>query len=248
MQRISLVLATSVLVLSLPFLLRPGVRAASQEDDKKAAEQVVRSFEQAVQEYDFDRVDSFLTPDARWIENSYPCPVEPLLRRAFQTYKDAKIRIDYHPQDVVAHVSGDVAWVTITLNSTWDTAPDGKLWNGESEAHPIFVESEVLVRTPSGWKIVLGHTTELGASLDVFPDMRQQHGGMKFADVQPGGVADKAGFKAGDVMVEFAGQKVDAPVDFFRIQGAHAIGDKVAVTVMRGEEKITKDVTLDGAR
>jgi ketosteroid isomerase-like protein len=247
MTRISLMFATIILVISFSFLLAPGVRAASQEDDKKAAEIVVRSFEQAVQEFDFDKADSFLAPDARWIENSYPGPVEPGLRRAFQRYKDAKVRIDYHPQDAEVHVSGDVAWVTITLNSTWDAGPAGALSDGKSKAHLIFVESEVLVRTPGGWKIVLGHTTRLPAAFGVFPDLTHQHGGMKFY-VVPGGVADKAGFKTGDVMVDFGGQKIDGPGDFVRIIRGHAIGDRVTVTVMRGEEKITKDVTLDEAK
>jgi ketosteroid isomerase-like protein len=240
--------ATITLVISFSFLLAPRARAASQEDDKKAAELVVRSFEKAIQEYDFDKADSFLAPDARWIENSHPNPVEPELRRAFQTYKDAKQRIDYHPQDAEVHVSGDVAWVTITLNSTFEPSPVGPFPYGKSKRHVIFVESEVLVRTPGGWKIALGHTTRLPASFGAVGDLRQEHGGMKLAYVVPGSVADKAGFKTGDVMVEFGGQKIDGPGDFRRVMRDHDIGDRVTVTVMRGQEKITKEVTLEAAK
>jgi ketosteroid isomerase-like protein len=246
MQRISLLF--SLFVISFSFLLHPGVGAANQEDDKKAAEQVVRSFEQAVQEYDFDKADSLLTPDAHWIEFGYPTPVEPWLRQVFQKFKDAKVRIDYHPQDAEVHVSGDVAWVTITLNTTLEAGPGAPLPNGRNHAHAIYVESEILVRTPGGWKIVLGHTTHLPVSFGASPDWTRQHDGMRFADVEPGGVADKAGFKAGDVMVQFGCQKIDSPGDFLRIMRGPFRGDNVTVTVMRGEEKITKEVTLDGAR
>jgi hypothetical protein len=73
-------------------------RTASEEDDKKAAISVVLAHELACQTYDFDKEDSLHTPDARVIEESYPHPLEPEQRRSYQVYKDAGIRIDYHPQ------------------------------------------------------------------------------------------------------------------------------------------------------
>jgi len=174
MQRISLRFASILIVISFSFPFAPGARAASQEEDKRAAELVVRSFEKAVQEFDFDKADSFLTPDARWIEDSYPHPVEPWMRRVLQGQKDAKTRIDFHLQDCEVHVSGDVAWVTITLNSTWEAGPGGAFPDGKSKAHLVFVESESLVRTPGGWKIALGHTTRLAASSGASGDLKQE--------------------------------------------------------------------------
>jgi ketosteroid isomerase-like protein len=57
------------------------MRAAAQADDKQAAINVALANERAVQENDFDKVDSLYTPDARGIEESYPHPFEPDERR-----------------------------------------------------------------------------------------------------------------------------------------------------------------------
>ncbi len=46
-------------------------------------------------------------------------------------------------------------------------------------------------------------------------------------------------------MVEFDGKKIDNLYDFTYALRAHKPGDKVTVTVMRGEEKITREVTLE---
>jgi hypothetical protein len=45
-----------------------------------------------------------------------------------------------------------------------DTDAGRALIGGKSESHPVFVESEVLLKTPKGWKIVLGHTTRMPES------------------------------------------------------------------------------------
>lgn len=79
----------------------------------------------------------------------------------------------------------------------------------------------------------------------VEPDYQQEHGGMKFAEVSEGGPAAKAGFKPGDVLIEYGGRKIDNPVDYQRLRCAYYEGEKVMVTVLRGQEKITKEVTLE---
>jgi hypothetical protein len=88
-----LVFATTVSIFCL--LAACTTRTAPAEDDKQAAINVVLAHEQAVMAYDFDKVDSLHTPDARAIEESYPHPFEPAERQGYQTYKDAGIRIDY---------------------------------------------------------------------------------------------------------------------------------------------------------
>ena len=77
------------------------------------------------------------------------------------------------------------------------------------------------------------------------PDFGRQQGGVKFADVHDGSPAGRAGFKGGDVMVEFDGKKIDNLYDFTYALRAHKPGDKVMVTVMRGGERITRQVTLE---
>lgn len=153
------------IVVAIYILLAFGSRAEAQ-DDKTAVENTVRTFERAVQEFDFAKADSLCTPDVRWIEDSYPNPLEPWMRTVLQKHKDARMRIDYRPRDFVVQVKGDVAWVTVTLDSvfTADTEAGKALLGGKSEWRPIFVESEILVKTRDGWRIILGHTTRLPES------------------------------------------------------------------------------------
>ena len=78
------------------------------------------------------------------------------------------------------------------------------------------------------------------------PDFGQvEHGGVKFSDVRDGSPAGKAGFRAGDVLVEFDGKTIDNLYDFTYALRAHKPGDKVTVTVLRGNERVTREVTLD---
>ena len=77
------------------------------------------------------------------------------------------------------------------------------------------------------------------------PDFSQEHGGVKFGDVRDGSPAAKAGFKAGDVMVDFGDKKIDNLYDFTYALRAHKPGDKVTVTVIRGGEKVAHEVTLE---
>jgi aminopeptidase YwaD len=81
------------------------------------------------------------------------------------------------------------------------------------------------------------------------PDFGQvEHGGVRFADVHDGSPAGKAGFKAGDVLIEFDGKPIDNLYDFTYALRAHKPGDKVMVTVMRGNEKVTAEVTLEARK
>jgi ketosteroid isomerase-like protein len=221
----------------------------SEEDEKRAAIAVVLAHEQAVQAYDFGKVDSLHTADARSIEESYPHPTEPEERQSYQPMKDAGIRIDYHPQDAVAEMRGDVAWVTVTLHSVWTAdTPAGRAILAGSEWRVTFVESVVLVKTPEGWKIALGHTSMLPPDFGVQVDYRHEHGGAKIAEASRSGPAGKGGFKPGDVLIEYGGQKIDNPDDLYKLRYAHYEGDKVMVTALRGKDKITKEVTLDAMR
>ncbi len=247
-RRVGVLFATTVLLISIA-LTACRTRTAPEEDDKQAAINVVLAYEQAVQTYDFDKVDSLNTPDARMIGESYPHPLEPTERRDFQPYKDAGIRVDYHPQGEVADARGNFAWVTVTLHSTWTTdSPAGRAILAGSAFRATCVESLILVKTPAGWKIAFHHTSTLPPDFGVEPDYQQEHGGMKFVEVAEGGPADKAGFRTGDVLIEYGGRKIDNPVDYERLRYAYYEGEKVMVTVMRGHEKITKEVTLEEMR
>ena len=245
-RRIGILFATAILI----SVVLGGCKTptASEEDDKKAAINVVLAHERACQTYDFDKLDSLHTPDSRGIEESYPGPTEPGLRQAYQADKDAGIHIDYHPQDAVAEVRGDVAWVTVTLHSIWTAdTPAGRAMIG-GQWHATFVESFVLVKTPEGWKIALGHTSQLPADFGVDPDDQAENGGMKLVKVREDGPAGKAGFKSGDLLIEYGGRKIDNYMDYARLVHAYSEGEKVLVTVTRGQQKITKEVTLEAMK
>jgi S1-C subfamily serine protease len=66
--------------------------------------------------------------------------------------------------------------------------------------------------------------------------------------VSEGGPAGKAGFKSGDVLIEYGGQKIYNGNDFYKLRYAHYEGEKVMVTVMRRHQKITKEVTLEAMK
>jgi membrane-associated protease RseP (regulator of RpoE activity) len=80
------------------------------------------------------------------------------------------------------------------------------------------------------------------------PDFGETEHGVKFADIRDGSPAAKAGFKAGDVLVQFGEQRIDNLYDFTYALRAHKPGDKVFVAVLRGGEKITREVTLEVRR
>ncbi len=245
-RRVGVLFATVVIAVVLAAC---KTRTTSEEDDKKAAIDVVLAHEQACQTYDFDKVDSLHTADARVIEESYPHPLEPEQRRSYQAYKDAGIRIDYHPQDAVAEVRGNVAWVTLTLHSVWTAdTPAGQAMLGVREGYATYVESFILVKTPAGWKIALGHSGHASCRFWRRPGFPAGTRRYEICRSGRGWPAGKAGLKSGDVLIEYGGRKIDNPVDYYRMRYAYCEGEKVMVTVMRGQEKITKEVTLEKMR
>ncbi len=150
-----------------------------QDNEKSAVEATVRGLEQAVQDYNLDKVNCFFMPEARWIEHSFPNNVDAVWQ-SFEKLKAAGIHITYRLHDFETHVQGDVAWVTLTLDGTFsaDTAEGQQILLTPTPNHPTpntecssqgthvscvtsYVESEVLVKTPSGWKIALDHTSRL---------------------------------------------------------------------------------------
>jgi len=76
------------------------------------------------------------------------------------------------------------------------------------------------------------------------PDMGDSENGVKFADVRPGSPAEKAGLKAGDVMIAWNGREIKNLYDFTHELQNSKVGDKVMVTVLRGGQRINAEVTL----
>jgi S1-C subfamily serine protease len=71
--------------------------------------------------------------------------------------------------------------------------------------------------------------------------------GVVLEQVVPGGAADRAGLRVGDVLLAFEGAPVADPVALRALIGARRIGDRVRLELARGSERQTVSVEL-GAR
>ena len=80
------------------------------------------------------------------------------------------------------------------------------------------------------------------------PDFRDDLKGVLFADVRADSPAGKAGLKAGDLLVEFAGEPIKNLYDFTDALASKKPGDVVAVVVMRNGQSIKVNVTLEVRR
>ena len=104
--------------------------------------------------------------------------------------------------------------------------------------------------------------------LPIGPELADQMGlaadaGVLIQQVVPGGAADRAGLRGGheraylgntpiyiggDLIVEIEGQDIETPQDIANVLDNHHSGDTVKVTVYRGKQRLTLNVTLDESR
>lgn len=63
--------------------------------------------------------------------------------------------------------------------------------------------------------------------------------------VQNGSPADDANLEVGDVIVSFNGEAIDSAAELGELVAAAAVGDSVTLEVLRDEETVTADVTLE---
>jgi len=150
-------------IATLPALPQPP----DPDDEKRAVEKTVRDFEQAVQDYDFDKENSLLAPGSMWIEeDSYPAPGNQS-SEWWEKAKAVKLRLTNVPHDFNIQIHGEVAWVIVFVDVithvdneaarafTLRDHPNEREWEGH------YVESEVLLKTDKGWRLALGHVSEL---------------------------------------------------------------------------------------
>lgn len=84
-----------------------------------------------------------------------------------------------------------------------------------------------------------------GAYLGTIPDMSAGDvKGVRLTGVRADSPADKAGLRAGDVIVEFGGRTVGDLYEYTDALNAHQPGDTVEIAVMRGAEIVTVRATL----
>ena len=136
-------------------------------------------------------------------------------------------------------------------SDTWDKidAPAGarvlELVAGVTESLDQLTEKPQYVRVAEPASPASGGGGGYGPYFGSIPDFGEIEHGVKFADVRDGSPAAKAGFKAGDILVEFDTRKIDNLYDFTYALRAHKPGDKVTVTVLRNGERVTHEVTLE---
>ncbi len=142
----------------------------------------------------------------------------------------------------------NLAGEVVGINSQIYTRSGGSI--GLSFAIPVSVALEVVSQLKEKGRVDRGW---LGVYIqDVDKNLAQSLGlkkprGALLAQVEPNGPADKAGLKAGDVVIRFNGQAVDEASDLPHIVGLLIAGKKAAVIVMRrGKER--KMSVIVGAR
>jgi S1-C subfamily serine protease len=83
-----------------------------------------------------------------------------------------------------------------------------------------------------------------GAWLGTIPSCGTDSGGVKLSGVSAGSPAEAAGFQAKDVLVRLNGVTIDNIYDFTSALAECRPGQQVEVVVKRGDETITKQITL----
>ena len=77
------------------------------------------------------------------------------------------------------------------------------------------------------------------------PDFGQVENGVRFSDVKPGSPAAKAGFKGGDILVQFGGKPIKNLYDFTDALRNSKVGEVVEVKVLRDGQPVTASVKLE---
>jgi hypothetical protein len=83
------------------------------------------------------------------------------------------------------------------------------------------------------------------AYLGSVPDMAAgDRPGLRLTGVTPGSPADRAGLKAGDIVVSLGGRNVSDLNTYSEALYAHQPGDEIEIVVLRGSERLTLRATL----
>jgi Zn-dependent M28 family amino/carboxypeptidase len=93
-----------------------------------------------------------------------------------------------------------------------------------------------------------GARDALRVYLGTIPDYATEVNGVKLSGTRGGSPADKAGLKAGDVIVEFGGQKIANIYDYTYALDAAKIGQPIKVVVKRGEGRVEVMVTPEARK
>lgn len=113
----------------------------------------------------------------------------------------------------------------------------------------VSAQSRVEPRSRPGRNVMVldGRGSQLGVMVsDV--DVKAATGGVRIDDVNADSPAEKAGIKAGDVVVEFDGERVRSARQFTRLVQETPEGRSVAIGLMRDGKKQTVNATPENGR
>jgi hypothetical protein len=88
--------------------------------------------------------------------------------------------------------------------------------------------------------------SQLPVSVGTVPDFTHEGKGYAIIGTKPGSPAETAGLLKGDVITSIDDREVGSIYDFMGILSQHRPGDVVLVTVQRGEDTVSLEVTLGG--
>ena len=86
---------------------------------------------------------------------------------------------------------------------------------------------------------------EFRVYLGTIPDYGEEVEGVKLSGVREGSPAAKAGMKGGDIIVECTGKQIKNVYDYTYILGERKPGEVVEIVVLRGNERVKLQVTLE---
>ncbi|WP_394837830.1 Do family serine endopeptidase [Pendulispora rubella] len=136
-------------------------------------------------------------------------------------------------------LKGQVVGINTAIN------PQGK---GIGFAIPIDALKEVLPQLLTTGHVARGR---LGVSIqEIDPTLAKALGldrarGALIGDIDPGGPADKAGLRSGDVILEVDKDQIDDAQELPRVVARHAPGSRVTLKVLRNKSTQSVDITLD---
>lgn len=136
----------------------------------------------------------------------------------YHTPRDTPEKLNYPD---AARISRLMGLITRSL-ATVETAPDYIKQEAKSKEVPR-----------GGLRAYLGSVPSYGD--DVV--------GVKLSDVTKGAPADKAGIQGGDIIVEFAGKKIENIYDYTAVLDAIKIGEETSIAVMRNDKRLELKIT-----
>ncbi len=105
--------------------------------------------------------------------------------------------------------------------------------------------AEPLRATPAGAPLAVGSAAPRAAGLGTVPDFAHSGRGVRLSAVTPGGPGDRAGLRAGDVLLRFNGEAIDGLQAYSDLIRAAAPGETVRLELLRDGARIEAPVRLE---